>query len=135
MDTCEEKTNEKCSICTSYLYLLPSELHLRKRNQKWHLMINLDRSIPRCKHCDYVSTDKEAMDAELSGPGHTNPVKTIEEYIRKASQIALQGTQVQEMDEAIVRMREKLREVRKEQTEAVKKVWAWYFGIWEEEGN
>jgi hypothetical protein len=75
------------------------------------------------------------MDAELSGPNHSNPVKTIEEYIRKASQFALQGVQVQEMDDLVLRMQEKLRGVKTEQEEAVEKVWAWYFGIWGKDGS
>ena len=77
-----------------------------------------------------MAANKKAMDAELLPPTYENPMRQIENHIEEAKRLIEEGVRKAEMEAALVRMREKLREVIKVRDRDMKKAWEEYWGIW-----
>lgn len=77
-----------------------------------------------------MAANQKAMDAELLPPTYKNPVREIESHIEEAKRLIEEDVRKGEMEAALVRMREKLREVIKVRDRGIKKAWEEYWGIW-----
>ena len=72
----------------------------------------INRRIPRCKHCDLMAANNKAIDAEFPPPSHENPVVQIEKHIEEAKRLIEEDVRKDEMEAALMRMRERLRKGR-----------------------
>ena len=120
-----------CPTCEHALSLPPSINYiLTNFSDSVTPFYEFNRRIPRCKHCDLMAANKKAMDAELPPPTYENPVKQIEKHMEEAKRLIEEGIRKEEMEAALVRMRERLREVVKVRDRRIRKAWEEYWGIW-----
>jgi len=119
-----------CTHCKRPMTLPPTIHFLLTTYPKICPTYSFPRHKPRCKHCDQVAANAKAIDAELSGPDHTNPVTKLENQISQARRLVWDGIRVQELEEVLPKMEERLREARKKRDEGVKKAWDEFRGVW-----
>jgi len=119
-----------CAHCQRPLVYPPTVHYLLTTYPEICPTYSFPRQIPRCKHCDQVAANKKAIDAELSGPAHTNLVKTIEEQIELAKKLILEDIRKQELEATLPKMYERLREAIKKRDQDIEKAWDEFRGIW-----
>lgn len=122
---------QTCPACTSPL-LLPPSVYSLFLTLPPHIcpLITLNRRTPRCKHCDILLANKCAIDAELPPPLHKSPIREIEGHIERARDLIWEGVEKDELEKALPRMQEKLRETREQMEAKVEEAWKEYRGIW-----
>ena len=120
-----------CPTCERPLILPPSISHLLKEYPDVVTpLYDLNRRIPRCKHCDLLTANKRAMDAELPPPHYKSPVTNIEQDMEEARRFMAQGIRKVEMEASLVRMAARRREVILKREQDIRKAWEEYWGIW-----
>ncbi|RDL32620.1 uncharacterized protein BP5553_09076 [Venustampulla echinocandica] len=90
----------------------------------------LDRSIARCKHCDYVAACKQSIDAELLPPAYESPVATIERHIAMAEGLIADGIRSEELRRTLPAMKRRLAEAIRERDQRCEAAWNEFWGIW-----
>jgi len=124
-------TKLTCLACQHPLACPPSVAHiLSNYRSSVTPQYGLNRHIPRCKHCDFVDANKKAIDAELPPPTYKNPVRDIDRHLERTMLLIEEGIRVEELEAALRRMREKLREAVRTRDSGMRKAWEEYWGIW-----
>lgn len=122
-----------CPACHHTLRLPPSYHELYAANPRLIYNKTINRSYPRCRHCDYKRADRQAMEAECPPPDYVSTTKKIYEDIEKSHNLMAQGVRVKEIKEALPRMWEKLEDAERRAREGVEEAWKGFEAIWGEE--
>ncbi|TAQ88124.1 hypothetical protein B7494_g3519 [Chlorociboria aeruginascens] len=120
----------KCSYCERPLTLPPSVLFLLEKYPNIDPAFKLDRTIPRCKHCDYIEMKHHAMDAELPPPDYKNPVTEIQKQIDSARSLIAEGVMKEDLQGILSKMRERWAEAVRRREQGIRAAWKEYWGIW-----
>jgi len=119
-----------CAYCTHPLTRPPTIDFLLTAFPNITPLYTLDRSIPRCKHCDIIAAHRRAIDAELPPPTYTNPVTQIEKDIEDAKILIGMGVRRKELEEALPRMKSKWVDAITKRDDRIREAWREYWGIW-----
>jgi hypothetical protein len=122
--------NAPCGHCAETLALPPSVSFLLTHFP--HITPNypLDRTKPRCQHCDLVAAHKRVIDAENPPPTYENPVKTIKGHLDGAVELIAKGERVAELEPLLPYMRRALADATELRDRRADDAWMEYWGIW-----
>ena len=123
-----------CKTCQRFLILPPSIITLQLRDPKLAIDESIDRSIPRCKHCDALRADGDAVKSVLPSPTFENPIKKYELGVEKLRKL-IEECDFDEDDkralQAVVdNMRLKWGDYAKARDRGIRHAWGPYTAIW-----
>lgn len=123
-----------CATCERALTLPPTIHYLLLTYPFTAPLYNINRQIPRCKHCDEISTYRAAINAQLPPPRYRNLVQEIEERIMAASERLADGIQVDRWQGEVHSLRRQLVATIMERDEKIRRACEWFWGIWGKAG-
>lgn len=120
----------KCPYCSHELTLPPSLPMLFQNHPNTTPDGTLNRSVPRCKHCDLSAANKRAIDAECPPPTYQNPIKKVEQQIEQAKSLIEHGIRKDDLLRILPNMEKKRVELVGERDRGIRRAWDEYWGIW-----
>jgi hypothetical protein len=123
-----------CSKCSTRLIHPPSLSSLGIRFPALTVDPTLDRSQSRCKHCDEMLAQRQAIEAELPPPNYSNPITKLEKTIKKLQDLVEEDIEeegdVRTLESMIHGMQWKWANLVKERDAKIKEAWKPYWAIW-----
>ena len=123
-----------CNACGRPFILPPSIIALRIRFPKLIFDSPIDRSIHRCKHCDALRADQDAVKAVLPPPTFENPITKFEVGVAKLRKVMeeceFDADDKQALDAVVESMLHKWAVLARARDQGIKNAWGRYTAIW-----
>lgn len=123
-----------CPKCVRRLICPPSLSYLRRRFSTLTVDSTLDRSQPRCEHCDEMLALRLAFEVELPSPDYKYPITKLEKTIKKLKDLVEEDIEEEEdiriLKSMIFAMRRKWANMVIDRDTNIKEAWKPYWAIW-----
>jgi hypothetical protein len=132
--TLQSANMENCHKCSTRLIHPPAAVSLNNRFPDLIVNSMVNRSMPRCRHCDEMLANRLALEAELPPPSYKNPITKLEGTIAKLENLVAQWLEeeddIRTLQSMILRMRRKWANMVRERDAKIKEAWQPYWAIW-----
>lgn len=123
-----------CPKCSTRLIHPPSVASLNARYPGLTANSTLDRSQPRCQHCDEMLAHRHAIEAELPPPKYQNPITKLERVIKTLEDLIEEDIEDEEdartLKSIVQGMRRRWAGMVTKRDTAIKEAWKPYWAIW-----
>lgn len=120
----------KCPRCSNALQLPVTQTRIPSLGLS---NIEVDRTRPRCHHCDKRAVRDRITDIECPPPGYANPLKQLDRTMERVRGLIAAGVRVHELSAEMERMRAERVGMVAQMDAAVDAVWREYWALWDKE--
>lgn len=119
-----------CPSCSQTLVAPPSVDELMSKFPNMIIDFAIDRSRPRCPHCDEMAAHKRLMDVECPPPSYENPLKKLEADIERMKGLICEGIYADELRHGLFEAQRRWAVMVKERRDCVREAWVPFWGVW-----